>query len=67
MDRSIMAANAMFLPGVEEVLYPVTALGELVVNLFSPGLFGLEMFFLNVVVNSIELTDESVKLFLLLS
>jgi hypothetical protein len=37
MDRSIMAANAMFLPGVEEVLYPVTALGELVVNLFSQG------------------------------
>lgn len=45
----------------------VAALGKLVVNLFNLGSFGLEAFLLDVVVNSIELTDENVELLLLLS
>lgn len=55
------------LSGVKEVLRPVIALGKMVVNLLRPRSFGLEAFLLNVVVNTIELTDKSVKLFLLLS
>ena len=45
---------------------PVTALRKLVVNLLRLGPFGLKSFRLNVAINSIELTDKSVNLFLLL-
>jgi hypothetical protein len=53
------------LSNVEEVLRPVTAFGKLAIKPFRLGSFGLEAFFLNVTVNSTELTDESVEAFLL--
>jgi hypothetical protein len=39
----------------------------MVVNLLHPRSFGLEVFLLNVAINTIELTDKSIKVFLLLS
>jgi hypothetical protein len=47
-------------------LRPVTTLGKLVVNLLRLGPFGLKSFRLDVAINSIELIDKSVNLFLLL-
>jgi hypothetical protein len=51
---------------VEEVLHPLAALGKLLIKRFCLRLFGLEAFMLDVIINSIELTDESVELLLLL-
>jgi hypothetical protein len=54
------------LSDVEEVLRPVTAFGKLAIKPFCLGSFNLEAFLLDVTVNWIELTDESVEVFLLL-
>lgn len=45
---------------------PASALNKLVINFLYSGPFDLKAFLLDVVVNSIELTDKSIKLLLLL-
>jgi hypothetical protein len=47
-------------------LRPASALNKLVINFLCSGPFDLKAFLLDVVVNSIELTDKSIKLLLLL-
>lgn len=46
---------------------PASALNKLVINFLCSGPFDLKAFLLDVVVNSIELTDKSIKLLLLFS
>jgi hypothetical protein len=65
MDKSIIAIVTI-LPGVEEVLATVAPFGKLIINLQRPRPFGLKALPLDVAVNSIELSNEGIKLLLLL-
>jgi hypothetical protein len=62
-----MAATAMFCLGLRNYCVPLLLFSKLVEDLSCLGSFDLEAFSLDFVVNLIELMDEGIELFLLLS